>query len=166
LVLALVPAARCAAATKVGQPAPKFTAFTLDRHKLRLEDLRGKVVVINYWATWCVPCRTEMPLLDTMKRQWANKGLEVIAVTTEDSAPAAALKNVQNVLHFPIASRLSSSGYGIIKNAVPSNYVIDRAGTLRYAKAGAFDLDSVNALIVPLLDEPAPPAAAAPPSEN
>ena len=152
-VLALAaPAPAFAPASKVGSPAPDFTISTFDHRNVSLGDLRGKVVVINYWATWCVPCREELPLLDTMHIKWHDKGLEIYAILTEDSAPKYQLGKLRKALSVPLASRFAGRGYGTL-GGVPTNYVIDRGGTIRYAKAGAFDLDTVNAVILPLLNE-------------
>ena len=140
----------------VGQPAQPFTITTFAKQKVRLADLRGKVVVINYWATWCAPCKAEMPMMDAVHRRFQDNGLEIFAVTTEDSVPPYQLRRVASLLSFPLATKLAGLGYGAINGAVPTSYVIDRNGTLRYAKSGAFDLESFQAVILPLLREPAP----------
>jgi peroxiredoxin len=156
LALAFSTAAAAPAANGVGQPARAFTITTFGHDKVKLADLRGKVVVLNYWATWCAPCKHEMPMMDAVNRRFHAQGLEIYAVTTEDSVAPYQLKRVADLLSFPLATRLSGSGYGSIDGAVPTSYVIDRSGTLRYAKAGAFDLDSFQAVVLPLLREPAP----------
>jgi cytochrome c biogenesis protein CcmG/thiol:disulfide interchange protein DsbE len=156
LVCATVPAA---ARPKVGQPAPPFEVTTFDGQKITLADLRGQVVIVNIWATWCVPCRNELPLLDAYEKIRGDAGLRVVAVTTEDSVPLSALKPLAAHLTMKLAPRMRSN-YQILEG-VPTNYVIDRAGVLRYAKAEAFDLDSLIALLVPLLNERAPPPPAA-----
>lgn len=148
-----------AASPKVGAPAPEFHATTLDGERISLEDFRGQVLVINFWATWCGPCKRELPLLDGFLAVNKHHGLRVIAVTTENSAPVRYLKPLQKVLHFPLA-RNFRGGYAPIGGAVPTNFVIDRAGRVRFAAAGAFDLDQLNALLIPLLREPAPPTLA------
>jgi thiol-disulfide isomerase/thioredoxin len=156
LLVAIVQVRPAAAAVaKVGKPAPKFTIHTFDNREFTLDQLRGKVVVINYWATWCGPCRKEMPLLDLFERHFRDNGLEVFAITVESSIPKSKRGELEKLLSFPLASKLSGSGYGIM-HAVPTNYVIDRSGIVRYAKAGAFELDDLNSILVPLLREPAP----------
>lgn len=153
-VVATVPAA--AAKAKVGLPAPEFTVTTFDKAKVTLADVRGKVVVLNYWATWCGPCKAEMPMMDAYRRKLGKFGFEIYAITTEDSAPRRYLKELEQLLSFPLASKLRGKGYGLIGGSVPTNYVIDRNGVLRYAKAGAFDEHEFKMLILPLLREPAP----------
>ncbi|MFL9842300.1 TlpA disulfide reductase family protein [Sphingomonas sp. ST-64] len=139
----------------VDQPAPPFELTLIDGTKVDLAGLRGQVVVINFWATWCVPCKRELPLLDTYYRLQKKNGLRVFAVTTETSLPLRNLKPVFAAMTIESARRIKGP-YGPIGNAVPSNFVIDRAGRVRYAKAGSFDLDDLNRILIPLLNEPAP----------
>jgi thiol-disulfide isomerase/thioredoxin len=139
----------------VGQIAPKFEVMTFDGRKLSLADLQGKVVVVNFWATWCGPCKVELPILDAYYRIQRKFGLEVVAVTTEDSIPLSQLRPLSKALAMPMAYHFRGRGYADVK-AVPTNYVIGRDGIIRYARAGAFDLDSLNDILVPLLNEPTP----------
>ena len=159
LVLALLCLASptLAKAPKVGEIAPDFELTLVDGGKVKLSELRGQVVVLNLWATWCGPCKKELPLLDTYYRINRPHGLRVFALTTEDSVPISALKKLFAVMAIPSARRIKG-GYDVLEG-VPTNYVFDRTGRLRYAKAAAFDLDALNELIIPLLREPAPPAA-------
>ena len=143
---------------KVGKPAPPFTLTTYDHQKVSLADLAGKVVVLNFWATWCAPCRVELPLLDAYVRVHSTPDLKLFAVATEDSVPSSQLRPLADELSFPLALRISSSAYGPL-DGLPTNYVIDRAGIVRYAKAGAFDVNSFDRVVAPLLAEPAPGAA-------
>ena len=139
---------------QVGDVAPDFTVTLLDGSQLSLADLQGQVVVINYWATWCGPCKAELPLLDAFYDFQRAHGLRVFAVTTEDSLPLSKLKPLAAVLRLDMVRKFKGS-YGIL-GAVPTNYVIDRAGVIRYAKAGAFSIDDLNELLVPLLGEARP----------
>lgn len=160
--LACLAAGGALAKPEVGKPAPPFSLKTVSGEKVTLEGLRGQVVIINYWATWCVPCLKELPLLDGYYQATAKHGLRVFAITTEDSVPLnrSPMKKLVNALNISVVRRMQGR-YGIMK-AVPTNYVIDRAGTVRYAKAGAFDLDELNAVVIPLLNEPAPAPLAVP----
>jgi len=138
----------------VGQPAPDFQLVLVDGSKLQLHDLRGQVVILNFWATWCVPCKEELPLLDAYYRLQQSHGLRVFAVTTEDSVPNSQLKPLFRAMAIQPVRRLSGP-YRILEG-VPTNYVIDRAGIVRFAHAGAFDLDALNQVLIPLLKEPPP----------
>jgi cytochrome c biogenesis protein CcmG, thiol:disulfide interchange protein DsbE len=135
----------------VGQPAPDFEVTTFDGTKLRLADFKDQVLIINFWATWCTPCKTELPLLNGYFAIQQVHGLRVVAVTTEDSAPLKLLKPLAAAVRFPMA-RFMRGPYRVL-TGVPTNYIIDRHGILRYAQAGAFDLDALNEILVPLLRE-------------
>jgi peroxiredoxin len=141
----------------VGEPAPNFKATTLDGDKLQLSDFKGQVLILNFWASWCVPCMKEMPLLDVYFKARKDVGLRILAVATEDSVPTRKLRTLANSISFPVLRWLAGP-YEMIGGAVPSNYIIDRTGVLRYAQAKAFTLDDLNTLLVPLLREPAPDA--------
>ena len=139
---------------KVGEIAPDFTLTLIDGTKITREELRGQVVVLNFWATWCGPCRTELPLLDHYYDLQKGTGLRVFAVATEDSVPLYRMKKLFAAMHITPTRRVK--GPYDAMDAVPTNIVIGRDGRVRYAKAGAFDLDKLNAVLVPLLREPVP----------
>lgn len=150
----LMATSTATAAVKIGEPAPPFELTLIDGTKVRSTDLRGQVVILNFWATWCGPCKAELPLLDNYYRLRKDNGLRVFAVATEDSLPAFKLKPLFAAMTMPSARRIK--GPFAVMGALPTNYIIDRAGVVRYAKAGAFDLNELNTLLVPLLREPAP----------
>ena len=144
-----------AEAATVGKAAPKFAVVTYDRQKITFDQLKGKVILLNYWATWCAPCRAEMVVMDSYMRAHPGNDLKIYAVATEESLPPEKLRPLASVLAFPLAAKLLGSGYGI-RGGVPTSYVIDRAGIIRHARAGAFDDADFDALITPLLAEAAP----------
>lgn len=94
-------------------------------------------------------------MLSAYQSLQAKNGLRVLALTTEDSAPMSKLKPLAAVVSFPMVRRMRGP-YPIL-GAVPTTYIVDRAGVLRYAKAAVLTLDDLNRLIVPLLNEAAPP---------
>jgi thiol-disulfide isomerase/thioredoxin len=143
----------------VGKPAPDFKVITLDGKELTLADFKGQVLILNFWATWCGPCKRELPLLDAYYKAQQKFGLRVLAVTTQDSLPLSQLQPLAAVLTIPMVRRFR--GPYSDPEAVPTNYVVDRQGVLRYAKAAAFSLDDLNSLLVPLLKEPVSGSAVA-----
>jgi peroxiredoxin len=152
------------AAPKVGQPAPDFVVTTFGGRTVRLADLQGDVIILNFWATWCAPCRNELPLLEDFFRTYNKYGFQVLAVATEDSVPESKLRPLAAKLTIPFVKHLKGPYHQL--DAVPTNYIIDRSGKLTYAKAAAFDVDSLNELVIPLLREPIPPPPPAAPAST
>jgi len=143
-----------AKAPKVGEMAPDFELTLMDGSKVTRDQLRGQVVVLNFWATWCVPCREELPLLDSYYDVQKKAGLKVFAIATEDSLPLFQMKKLFAVMRMPSARKIKGP-YDPL-GGVPTNYIIDRSGRIRYAKAAAFTLNGLNQTLVPLLREAAP----------
>lgn len=148
-----------AKAPKIGQPAPDFELTLVDGSKVHLADLKGQVVVLNFWATWCVPCRKELPELDAYYTAQRDHGLRVFTVTTEDSLPLYQLKRLFSVMKMSAARKIKGPFEAL--GGVPTNYIIDRAGVVRYARSGALDKEALDQNLLPLLREPAPVATAA-----
>ncbi len=152
IVIVSLSAVQAQAKPKTGQPAPAFEVKLFDGTKTTLDTYRGKVVVINYWATWCGPCKAEIPMMSRYHQLAKARGFEIIGVVTKDSVSPKQLSKLAAALSYPLASDLKGK-YGLVDDAVPTNYVIDRKGVLRYAKAGSFELKEFLDLINPLLDE-------------
>ncbi|MFM1885539.1 MAG: hypothetical protein RL026_696 [Pseudomonadota bacterium] len=120
-----------------GTPAPAFELPTLQGHPLALASLRGQVVLVNFWATWCGPCRQEMPLLEQMHRKYQPLGVTVLGVNVEpDSATALQWLQTRPV-SFPVVSDKDgavSRLYGV--PGMPGTVILDRKGVVRFAHAG------------------------------
>ena len=150
-----------AGAPRIGEPAPGFTASTFEGEKFSLDDLRGEVVIVNFWATWCGPCKKEIPLLDRYAREHKGDGLRIVAVTTDaDDIEPRSLKKLQERFGFALTRKFKGD-YGLINGTLPSSYVIDRAGVLQHVQAGAFTEASLEEILAPLLAEEGASAASA-----
>jgi thiol-disulfide isomerase/thioredoxin len=122
----------CAKNLAVGQPAPPIEATLLDGSHFSLADARGKVVVLNVWATWCGPCRAEMPALETFYQAHRNDGLVVLAISADDRSDIDKVRAVMHDFTYPAAMVRDAKigGYGRLWR-VPLTFVIDRNGILR-----------------------------------
>ena len=128
-------------AVKLGEPAPNFQLRDLDGHLVTLTDLRGKVVLLNFWATWCGPCRVEMPAMEQLYRTFSRKDFEILAVSTDAQGVAVTRPFQQeNRLTFPI---LHDDDYrvGLTYGArsLPMTFMVDRQGIVRHQIFGARD---------------------------
>ena len=128
--------------TRIGSNAPDFTVQDAD-HSVSLSQFRGKVVVLNFWATWCPPCIEETPSLVKMQNHLKDKGVVVLAVSidADDAEYHRFLKSYNvNLLTVRDEARKASSLYGTF--GWPESYVIDRNGVLRRKFIGAVDWSS------------------------
>jgi peroxiredoxin len=126
---ALLSAGAAQADAVIGQAAPALVSPTLDGKKFDLAELKGKVVVVHFWATWCAPCREEMPALESVWRQFHGKGLEVLAISVDRPRARADVDQVMHYFTFPAAlsSAVTKNELATIEN-VPVTYVIDKDG--------------------------------------
>ena len=126
--------------------AEDFTLKMPDGKSFRLSDQRGKTVIVNFWATWCPPCREEMPAMERLYQQHKGRGLVLVAVSL-DADPAVVAPYVrENKFTFPIALDPKSeiaSKYGV--RALPSSFVIDREGTMTALALGPRHWDNAAA---------------------
>ena len=139
LSVALFVALSTGQALAVGlqEEAPDFTLKSLDGANLRLEEYRGQVVLINFWASWCGPCRQEMPLLDRLHHRYEDTGFAVLGINVEGDADSAREIVDKTAVTFPIlidAGQKVSELYSL--EAMPSTIVVDRDGVIRYIHLG------------------------------
>ncbi len=136
-IAALVGTAPVSAADLQGQPAPDFALRSLGGDNLRLSEHLGDVVLINFWATWCGPCRQEMPLLDELHARYKLAGLTVLGVNIDDSGERAAEMARALKVSYPVLfdeRKDVSRAYRI--GAMPFTVLIDREGVVRYVSEG------------------------------
>jgi cytochrome c biogenesis protein CcmG, thiol:disulfide interchange protein DsbE len=140
----------------VGKRAPPATLVTLDGQKLSTPDLVGNVVILTFWATWCVPCRDELPLLSKYATEHASQGLRVLGFSLDVPQEVAGVRAVAGSLSFPNGLLASSSapGYGRIWR-IPVNFTIDRSGRLVdngwLEKKPVWTAERLDRIVTPLL---------------
>ena len=132
---------------EVGQRAPDFVLPSLDGRTHRLEDLRGKVVFLNIWATWCPPCRAEMPSMVRSYERLKDRGVEILAVS-EDGDEAALRRFVAAFrVSFPVLLDEGKRVYQLYRaTGVPETHLIDKSGVIRRSVIGPFDWTSAGVL--------------------
>ena len=138
---------------RLQERAPALTVTTSDGRSFDLDAMRGKVVLVAFWATWCGPCLEEMPAVEKYYREHKADGFEVIALSIDKPGNRAKVLKVLAKLSFPGAmlSEASRNGFGT-PEAVPVSYVVDAQGLVR-DKFIAIDEDLLDEVITPLLKE-------------
>ncbi len=130
LAIGLVAVAE--AATLAGSSAPDITVRTLAGAPLDLAALRGKVVVVHWWASWCVPCREEMPELEAFYGEHRDQGVEVIALSADRARDEKDVRRAAAAFSFPVAIAASASvNHWPAPGALPMTYIVDQGGKVR-----------------------------------
>lgn len=135
------------------RPAPTLVLKDLKGRAIRLSDYKGKIVLLNFWATWCPPCRAEMPELVRMQREYARRGLQIIGITYPPERRARARKFVARLkLNYPIAfgTRRTKALFDWGKE-LPLTVVVDREGNIRDIIKGILLPEEFEQKIKPLL---------------
>jgi thiol-disulfide isomerase/thioredoxin len=155
--MGFAPGPSFASALKLGFPAPPATLTTLDGQRIVSSDLLGKVVILTFWATWCGPCREELPLLSAYVQQHRAQGLEVLAFSLDSPDDVSRVRRVAQGFSFPsgLLANSSAPGYGRIWR-VPVNFTIDRKGGLAdngwNEKKPVWTRERLERIVTPLLD--------------
>ncbi len=144
------------AALEPDQPVPDFTLKSMAGENLRLEELRGQVVLINFWASWCGPCRQEMPILQKIHQRYESLGFTVLGVNV-DEVPEKAQRIADRIsIDFPLlldTDQSVSKAYDV--NAMPYTVLVDRDGQARFVHRGYKPGDEAHYInkLKPLLRE-------------
>ncbi len=154
-VLALLALQTTPHAAEALRPAPALSATLLDGRSFTLHQAAGKVLIVNFWATWCAPCREEMPALEAFRSKYRGRGIEVLAISMDESRDLLKVRNTLQAYGFEAAlsAQASYEGYGRVWR-LPTTFVIDREGRLRTdlaMGAAPIDLTWLERHITPLL---------------
>ena len=142
-------------APQEGAPAPDFTVTTLSGEKVRLSDYRGKVVLLNSWATWCGPCRDEMPLFEQAQQRHAEDGLVVLAVNVREGSGQVRPFVERLTLSYPIGLDEKGAVSGLYRvRSFPTTYFIGRDGTVEGRRVDAYTRQILFGRLEQLLEEP------------
>lgn len=133
------PSATTATGTEVGSTMPEYSAMWLDGSKFELESRQGKVVLLNLWATWCGPCRFEIPELQAIHDRYTPKNFEVIGVSVDESGVESVRDFVQeHEMTYPVVLDAEGKLANVFQTSVlPTSVVIDRNGKIVWKKFGA-----------------------------
>ncbi len=146
--LVLLTSGRQPKLVRVGDASPDFRLQGLDGRSVSLSELRGKVVMVHFWATWCPPCVEEIPSIDRLSRSLPGDDFEVLAVSVDEGAGDAVRSFLQrNGLSLPVLlnpDRSVAGRYGTFK--FPETYLVDRSGIVRYKVIGAANWDNPDAI--------------------
>jgi cytochrome c biogenesis protein CcmG/thiol:disulfide interchange protein DsbE len=160
--LVLAPCVWAGSTPAEGMPAPALVGRSFAGEAFDLGGLRGKVVVLNFWASWCGPCRSEMPLLDALQRDYRDRGVVVLGLSADDRHDRKeALTASQGVAYLTgMLTDCSSNGFGA-PQVLPLTYIIDRKGTVSAvlrANRGALSAGELRAAVDHALGDAAPAA--------
>lgn len=130
-------------------PAPSLKLMTIDGKEINLENLRGKVVLVNFWATWCIPCRREMPSLQRLWLQLEKSPLQILAVDVGEDA--AAINSFMGAIEisptFPILLDTDSAALQTWPvKVLPTSFLVDKQGRMAYQVIGGLEFDSPESL--------------------
>lgn len=144
------------------EPAPDVEFQTLAGRPFRIKELQGQVVLLNFWATYCIPCREEIPALNALQNELQSQGLKIIGASLDDSAEDVNMYQAE-VAKFEYQVLLGSSDAKVkyAQSVLPTTYLIDRQGRIRHKIIGARDKAGWEAAVKPLLAEESATASAA-----
>lgn len=142
-------------AGRVGDPAPPLSVVTLEGEAVTLDDLRGQVVLVNFWATWCPPCRVEMPGFQRIYEDYADQGFVILGLSTDvgSDAPVRAFLDEREIT-YPVAlvGTREKQAFGGVP-LLPTSILVDRQGKIRHRVEGFFAPPALRAAVRRLVNE-------------
>lgn len=136
VLAALLAGVATVAAVEVGSRAPELDARTLDGERLRMRDLRGKVVIVDFWATWCEPCKKSFPAYQKLSDKFAGK-LRIVGISVDEEPDGIAAFAAETGVSFPLAWDSDQSvAAAYSPPTMPTSYVIDKNGIVRHVHDG------------------------------
>ncbi len=135
------------------QPAPDWQLKDLDGNPVKQADFKGKVVILNFWATWCSPCRAEIPDFVALQKAYGAKGLAIVGVSIDEGGPDIVKSFAKKAgINYPVvmADAKTRIAYGGIE-VVPTTFVIDKTGKIAHIHRGGVDRATFESEIKPLL---------------
>ena len=138
------PAGERKEAPNEGYPAPEFSLYDLSGSQVGLSDFRGKVVLVNFWATWCAPCRREIPSMERLYRMRRDEGFEIVAVNTERISASKVASFVEKYgMSFPILLNPQGDvGSRYRVRAIPTSFLLDKNGVISWKIVGGREWES------------------------
>jgi peroxiredoxin len=134
-------------------PAPAWTLQDVDGKSVNSEQLKGKVVVLDFWATWCPPCRSEIPGYVELQKKYGDAGLAIVGVSLDRGDTGVVKKFIEeqkiNYLIVMGHDKIVDAFGGV--DAIPTTFIIDREGTVRFRKVGAMEHEEFEAILKPFL---------------
>lgn len=152
-ILGLAAAPNVSAQVPAGSPAPAWTLRDLSGKFVKSDQFKGKVVILDFWATWCPPCRKEIPGFVDLYKRYGDKGLVVVGVSLDQQGPSVVKPFLAKLgVNYPVVmgdARVAAAFGGI--DALPTTFIIDRSGNIARTHIGYADVETFEKDIKPLL---------------
>ncbi|MDQ7089539.1 MAG: TlpA disulfide reductase family protein [Methylococcales bacterium] len=147
LSLPLIALSYSVSAVELKSPAPAFSLPAINKttEKITLSDYKGKVIYLDFWASWCAPCRVSFPILDRLYQNHHQEGFEVIAINLDEEPEAARQFLKDNPIHFTVLrDSLGEVPERYQVDAMPTSFLIDKKGTIRHIHSGFSATDEAD----------------------